>query len=190
MSQSWFFLCLFVLVTTISTISYAKPHDLIDQTCKQCENQSMILDYGLCSSALDVIPVSHSANLQGLALVAMELALENATTTLSTIEKLLMKDDEDHDDSTAAAAACLRDCLELYSEAAWRIMGSVRAFLSENYESTKTSMSSVMEAASTCHGGFAEKGEVSPLTKENYNLFQLSGISLCIIQMSNPAESS
>ncbi|KAK4260284.1 hypothetical protein QN277_003424 [Acacia crassicarpa] len=189
MSRSWFLLSLFLLVTTISTISYAKPHhDLIDQTCKQCENQSLILDYGLCSSALDVIPVSHSANLQGLALVAMELALENATTTLSTIEKLLMnKDDEDHDDSTAA---CLRDCLELYSEAAWRIMGSVRAFLSENYESTKTSMSSVMEAASTCQGGFAEKGEVSPLTKENYNLFQLSGVSLCIIQMSNPAESS
>ncbi|XP_028789114.1 putative invertase inhibitor [Neltuma alba] len=185
MSQSSL-LFLFFFVTTISAVAATPSNDLIDQTCKKCENQSIILNYGLCSSALGVIPVSHAANLQGLALIAMELALENATTTRSTIEKLM----DDENLATSSSRACLRDCLELYSDAAWRIMSSIGAFLSENYESTKTGMSSVMEAASTCQRGFAETGEVSPLTKENYNLFQLCGISLCIIQMSTPVTPS
>ncbi|KAJ1428921.1 putative pectinesterase inhibitor 2 [Sesbania bispinosa] len=34
---------------------------------------------------------------------------------------------------------------------------------------------------------WGEGGEVSPLTQENYNLFQLCGIALCIIHMSIPA---
>ncbi|XP_054791129.1 putative invertase inhibitor [Prosopis cineraria] len=184
MSESSF-LCLLFFVITVSTIN---AEDLIDQTCKKCENRSIILNYGLCSTSLQVIPVSHAANLQGLALIAMELALENATTTLSTIEKLMMNTTSlDGDDEELALRACLRDCLELYSDAAWRIMNSIGAFLSENYETTKTWMSSVMEAASTCQEGFAEKGEASPLTKENYNLFQLCGISLCIVHLSTPA---
>lgn len=125
--------------------------------------------------------MSHSANLEGLALVAMELALENVSSTLATIEKLL--------DSTSLdnfALGCLADCLELYSDAAWTIVNSVGVFLSGNYEVTRTWMSSVMEAASTCQQGFSERGEVSPLTQENYNLFQLCGIALCIIHMATP----
>ncbi|XP_027334385.1 putative invertase inhibitor [Abrus precatorius] len=176
---------LFLITLPLGTNSTLMvPKDIIDQTCQQCANQSIILSYGFCSTSLPVIPVSHSANLEGLALVAMELALENVTSTVATIEKLL--------DSTSIdnlALGCLADCLELYSDAAWTIVNSIGVFLSGNYEVTRTWMSSVMEAASTCQQGFVERGEVSPLTQENYNLFQLCGIALCIIHLaqSNPA---
>ncbi|GAU24793.1 hypothetical protein TSUD_157060 [Trifolium subterraneum] len=155
--------------------------DLIDQTCQKCANQSVILSYSLCSNALPVVPVSHSTNLEGLALIAMELALENVTNTLATIERLLSDESLDK-----YVIGCLTDCLELYSDAVWRIVDSVDVFLSGNYEVSRIWMSSVMEAASTCQQGFDEKGEVSPLTEENYNLFQLCGIALCIIHLSTP----
>ncbi|CAJ1943173.1 unnamed protein product [Sphenostylis stenocarpa] len=168
---------------TSSTLRVTK--DIIDQTCEICANQSIILSYGLCSTSLPVVPVSHSANLEGLALVAMELALENVTSTLATIEKLL--------DSTSLdsfALEGLTDCLELYSDAAWTIVNSVEVFLSGNYDLTRTWMSSVMEAASTCQEGLTERGEASPLTQENYNLFQLCGIALCIIHLATPTPPS
>nr|GMD74826.1 putative invertase inhibitor [Ipomoea batatas] len=47
-------------------------------------------------------------------------------------------------------------------------------------------LSAVMETASTCQEGFAEKeGEraAPPLTEENDNLFQLSDIALCITKL-------
>ncbi|XP_057420226.1 uncharacterized protein LOC130714347 [Lotus japonicus] len=186
------FLCLFFLFlitiplgTSCSTLrtTTTTPHDIIDQTCEKCANQSTILSYTLCSTSLPAIPVSHSTNLQGLGLIAMELALENVTNTLATIEKLLL-DTTSFDDNFALG--CLTDCLELYSDAAWTIVESIEVFLSGKYEVSRTWMSEVMEAASTCQGGFVEKGEVSPLTEENYNLFQLCGIALCIIHLSNP----
>ncbi|XP_020205150.1 putative invertase inhibitor [Cajanus cajan] len=179
------FYLVFSFVTSLPlgtrSTSLTTPKDIINETCQKCANQSIILSYGLCSTSLPEIPVSHSANLEGLALVAMELALENVTSTLATIEKLL--------DSTSLdnfALGCLADCLELYSDAAWTIVNSVGVFLSGNYEVTRTWMSSVMEAASTCQQGFSERAEVSPLTQENYNLFQLCGIALCIIHMATP----
>jgi len=176
---------LFITTLSLGTTSstWRVPKDIIEQTCEICANQSIILSYGLCSSSLPVVPVSHSANLEGLALVAMELALENASSTLATIEKLL--------DSTSVgsfALGALTDCLELYSDAAWTIVNSVGVFLSGNYDVTRMWMSSVMEAASTCQQGFTERGEVSPLTQENYNLFQLCGIALCIIHLANPMQ--
>ncbi|XP_004508988.1 putative invertase inhibitor [Cicer arietinum] len=184
-SSFCFIICLFLITisrgTTCSTL-LKTPRDLIDQTCEKCANQSTILSYNLCSTSLPTIPVSRATNLQGLALIAMELALENVTNTLATIEKLL--DDETLDNYVVG---CLTDCSELYNDAAWTIVNSVDVFLSGNYEVSRTWMSSVMEAASTCQQGFEEKGEVSPLTEENYDLFQLCGIALCIIHMSSPA---
>ncbi|KAL2322950.1 hypothetical protein Fmac_027329 [Flemingia macrophylla] len=174
---------LFWLLTTALSLGTTRSStkDIINETCEKCANQSMILSYGLCSSSLLAISVSHSANLEGLALVAMELALENVTSTLATIDKLLGSESFDN-----FGLGCLADCLELYSDAAWTIVNSVGVFLSGNYEVTRTWMSSVMEAASTCQQGFTERGEVSPLTQENYNLFQLCGIALCIVHMATP----
>ncbi|CAB4279327.1 unnamed protein product [Prunus armeniaca] len=106
----------------------------------------------------------------------MELALENATNTLSTIEKLLSNKSFD-----PFALVCLKDCLQLYSDAITTLRDAVGAFLRGDYNTANIWVSAVMEAPTTCEEGFKEKeGEVSPLKNENYNLFQLCDIALCI----------
>ncbi|CAB4309772.1 unnamed protein product [Prunus armeniaca] len=170
--------CLFFLViphSKFSTIA-ATSVDIIDQTCKKCADEFNVISYKVCATSLQAVPVSHVTNLQGLALIAMELALENATNTLSTIEKLSSNKSFD-----PFALVCLKDCLQLYSDAITTLRDAVGAFLRGDYNTANIWVSAVMEAPTTCEEGFKEKeGEVSPLKNENYNLFQLCDIALCI----------
>ncbi|KAA8522107.1 hypothetical protein F0562_012579 [Nyssa sinensis] len=162
-----------------SSTTSALSVDLINSTCKECADKSTILSFGFCLTSLQAIPVGHATNLQGLALVTMELALQNATDTISSIEKMLIGGAFD-----PFAIGCLEDCFELSEDAVQMLVNSIRAFLSEHYDAANVLMTAVMEAAATCEEGFMEKeGEASPLTKENYNLFELSDIALCIINL-------
>lgn len=107
----------------------------------------------------------------------MELALENATNTISTIQKMLSSKEFD-----PFAIDCLRDCLELYADAIAMLVDAFVAFLAEHFDIATVLMRTVMDATSTCDEEFTEKkGELTLLAKENYNLFQLSDISSCII---------
>ncbi|GFZ15412.1 hypothetical protein Acr_24g0016020 [Actinidia rufa] len=109
----------------------------------------------------------------------MELALENVTNTFWSIEKMLTSGQFD-----PYALGCLKDCFELYGDGVSMLVNSIRAFLHEQYAAANVLLSAVMETASTCEEGFKEKeGEVCPLAKENYNLFQLGDIALCIINL-------
>lgn len=77
---------------------------------------------------------------------------------------------------------CLDVCSELYSDAISTLMDSLTALGEKRFDDANIWVSSVMDASSTCEDGFKEReGHVSPLTKENNYLFQLSGISLAII---------
>ncbi|PHT58362.1 hypothetical protein CQW23_00725 [Capsicum baccatum] len=108
----------------------------------------------------------------------MELALANATNTISTIEHMLSNKEFD-----PFAIDCLKDCLELYADAIAMLVDAFTAFLSEHFDIATVLMRTVMDATTTCGEGFTEKkGELTLLAKENYNLFQLSDISSCIIK--------
>nr|GLL44842.1 putative invertase inhibitor [Ipomoea trifida] len=157
--------------------------DLINSTCTQCAQNSAVFNYDFCVTSLQAVPITHAANLEGIAVVAVELALQNATATVSTIEEML---------ASAAAASdpfavrCLRDCLELYADAIAMLVESFWEFFSRRFSTANILLSAVMETASTCQEGFAEKeGEraAPPLTEENDNLFQLSDIALCITKL-------
>lgn len=173
--------CCFLLLIPPAIIkpATATPFiDLIKSTCKQCAQKSAVFSYHFCVTSLQVVPITQITNLEGVAVIAVELALQNATSTVSTIEKML-----------ASAAAfdpfsvrCLNDCLELYADAIAMLVGSFWEFFSRHFNTANILLSAVMETASTCQEGFAEKeGETAaPLTEENDNLFQLSDIALCI----------
>ncbi|KAF3448194.1 hypothetical protein FNV43_RR08907 [Rhamnella rubrinervis] len=157
---------------------------MINQTCKQCADESNIFSYKFCSTSLEAIPVSHVTNLQGLALIAMELALNNTTNTISIIKELL----SDKTLVDPLALEGLKDCLELYSDAVSTILDSIAAFLGEQYGVADVWLSAVMEAATTCEEGLKEKQvdkALSPLKNENYSLFQLCDIALCISHLLN-----
>ncbi|KAL6178503.1 hypothetical protein ACLB2K_050021 [Fragaria x ananassa] len=170
----------FLLIPTenFSTVT-AISADIINQTCRKCADESHVFSYDLCTTSLQTVPVSHVANLQGLALIAMELALNNASNTLLIIQNLLTSNES----QDPFAVVCLKDCLQLYSDGIRTLVDAVGAFLGEQYDNANIWLSAVMQASDTCEEGFKEKeGEVlpSPLTNENYNLFQLCDIALCI----------
>lgn len=57
-----------------SSFLIRQPGDMIIYTtCKQCAEKSSIFNYTFCVTSLQSVPLSHATNLQGLALVAMEL---------------------------------------------------------------------------------------------------------------------
>ncbi|KAJ4846834.1 hypothetical protein Tsubulata_004631 [Turnera subulata] len=153
-------------------------NNLINQTCKECADEYTV-GYAYCSSSLGAVPVSHMTNLQGLALISMELALENATYTSSSIKNLLADGSFD-----SFSLDCLQDCLELYSDAVLTLIDGVAAFLKGRYDFAEVMVGAVMDASTKCEEGFMVKGgEVSPLTRENYDLFALCDIALCIINI-------
>ncbi|XP_062119484.1 pectinesterase inhibitor-like [Humulus lupulus] len=190
-----FFIITIILLTTIPYKEAHQQHflssnlvssqEIINQTCTKCADLSEVFSYNFCAASLHNVPISHAiTNLQGLALVAMELALDYASATVVTIEKIL---DNSINDSTTTgldpfSSMCLNDCLELYSDAVTTLVDAIEAFMNQNYETARVWLSAVMEASSTCEEGFKERGEEveSPLVKENYRLFQLCDIALCI----------
>ena len=104
-------------------------------------------------------------NLQGLAIIAMELALQNATNTLSIIKELL-----NNESLGPSSLACLRDCSLLYSDGVVTQVDTIGAFLSGQYGNAGAWVNAVMEGATTCEEGFQDMEEVSLLTKHNYSL--------------------
>lgn len=80
--------------------------------------------------------------------------------------------------------ARLDDCLELYSDAIPTLKECKREYKQKRFNDANVKVSSIMEAPSTCEDGFHEKqGVVSPLTKNNKNVFQLAALTLSIVNM-------
>ncbi|KAL3737849.1 hypothetical protein ACJRO7_019387 [Eucalyptus globulus] len=170
--------CLLALLATTHLTMSAKTMDIINLTCEKCSRESPVFNYTFCSESLQAVPVSHFTNLQGLGIISMELALLNASTTISSIEKMLRNGSLD-----PFQLGCLRDCKDLYLDASKTLVDATGAFMVGHYGIANMQMSAAMEAATTCEDGFEEReGEACPLTKENYDLFQLCDIALCIIR--------
>ncbi|KAK4742030.1 hypothetical protein SAY87_000031 [Trapa incisa] len=153
--------------------------DIVNQTCEKCYELSQTLSYAFCWAALGPIPIAHMTNVEGLAVISMELALQNATNTVSTITELLK--DMSLDPFTTLS---LKRCLELYGGTVPILVDSIGAFMMGQYGTSAMWLSGVMETASNCEDGFGKRtSEASPLSQENWRLFQLSDIAICIIHL-------
>ncbi|KAB2067176.1 hypothetical protein ES319_A09G209000v1 [Gossypium barbadense] len=182
LSFCFFLLFLFLFLwTPYDEISATRTFsvDLINKTCKTCSDKSTVFNYTFCSASLQEIPVSRTTNLQGLAIVAMELTLQNATHTLSVIKELRRNETWGH----PFASACLRDCDVLYSDGVITLVDAVAAFLEGKYGSAGAWLTAVMDGATTCEEGFGDMEEASPLTEQNYSVFQLCDVALCIVNL-------
>ncbi|XP_019190827.1 PREDICTED: putative invertase inhibitor [Ipomoea nil] len=188
---SFSLVCFFLFLIPPATVTPAEATpfiDLINSTCTQCAQSSAVFNYDFCVTSLQPIPITHAANLEGIAVVAVELALQNATATVSTIQEMLA--------GAAAfdpfAVGCLRDCLELYADAIVMLVDSFWEFFTRRFSTANILLSAVMETASTCEEGFKEKevemAAAPPLTEENENLFRLSEIALCITKLVSGGE--
>uniref|UniRef100_A0A803LU95 ATP synthase subunit epsilon, mitochondrial n=1 Tax=Chenopodium quinoa TaxID=63459 RepID=A0A803LU95_CHEQI len=125
------------------------------------------------------IPVSHSTDLAGLGLIALELALENATNTFWIISGMLTKNESD-----LRCSSCLESCMELYLEMNIKLEESIGEYVSgKKHDAIYLWVSEIMQATNKCEAGFKEESNESPLTRENNTLSQLCGIILCIIDL-------
>ncbi|XP_021897967.1 putative invertase inhibitor [Carica papaya] len=140
------------------------------------------INYEFCVASLESDSSSHSAkNLQQLGQIAIELDQRNVTSTTSYTKRLLKSKKNNLDPFVKAA---LQDCLELYSDAIPTLKEAIEDYRNGHYDDANVKLSSVLDASTTCEDGFKEKkGVVSPLTGRNDDVFQLSAISLSIINM-------
>ncbi|ESQ47197.1 hypothetical protein EUTSA_v10027940mg [Eutrema salsugineum] len=192
MNLSQLFITIFFLFFLVLQVNSATDN-MIEQTCKSCASKSTIFDHNFCLSSLSNSPISPPpTNLFSLALIPLLQALDNATATASTIQ-VLMSDGGGFEDD-GFGRACLRDCLELYEDAADRLEEAVRVYVTKEQRDTVNVMvSAAMEAAVTCEDGFKERdgGDggggamtwTSAIGGENYQLFELGQVALCIINM-------
>ncbi|OMO93086.1 Pectinesterase inhibitor [Corchorus olitorius] len=164
---------LFLLIVSVRS-------DIIQDSCDEAAKGDPNVKSDFCVASLRANPKSKTAaTTEDLVPIAIENAIANATATSSTISKLLQKTSLDK-----FTRSCLEDCSELYSEAGSNLQSGGEAFKSKDYGTANADISAALDAPDTCEDGFKEKqGLVSPLTKENENMFQLTVIPLAFINM-------
>ncbi|KAE8679842.1 putative acyl carrier protein [Hibiscus syriacus] len=175
------FLSFFLLISTSTSHSLTSTNSsLIRKTCKKCAESDPNLSYDFCVTSLQAAPNSHCANdLRQLGKISIKLLRRNLTNSRSYIKELLKNKKMD-----PFVRSCLHDCFDLYSDAILTAKHAIEDYKDKRYDDSNIGVSSIMDAATTCEDGFKEKeGVVSPLTKRNNDIFQLSVISLSIINM-------
>uniref|UniRef100_A0A9I9DEM2 Pectinesterase inhibitor domain-containing protein n=1 Tax=Cucumis melo TaxID=3656 RepID=A0A9I9DEM2_CUCME len=173
------FTIFFMLIFSSFSQTYSKPHNIIQETCKKSAESTPNLTYKFCVTSLESDRRSRSANLHKLGLISIDLLRHNVTSTRREIKKLLRNKKMEE-----FIKGCLKDCVELYSDAVPTLKEAKREYKNRNYKDSNIKVSSIMEAPTTCENGFKEKeGIVSPLTNNNSNVFQLAALTLSIINM-------
>ncbi|KAJ7961849.1 Pectinesterase inhibitor [Quillaja saponaria] len=182
--RSLFFLLLlffsFHSTTTSINRNRNRNRNLIKQTCKNCSQNDPNISYKFCITSLQAAPnISRADNLRELGMISIKLIRHNVTDTRLHIKELLKNKKLD-----PYIRACLNDCFELYSDSIPALRQAIKDYKAKHYEDANIEVSSVLDASTTCEDGFKEKkGVVSPLKKRNNASFQLSAISLSIINM-------
>ncbi|XP_042508247.1 putative invertase inhibitor [Macadamia integrifolia] len=134
--------------------------------------------YDFCVAALEEDPKSHSADLQGLGFISLEMTKTNATKIGSRIDELL-----DDQKLGSDVKERLKDCNEIYSDAISHLKDATDALKSKDYKKANIEVSLMMDASSSCENGFKEKsGFQSPLSEEN-DFFQLTAIALSVTNL-------
>ncbi|KAI3787462.1 hypothetical protein L1987_41949 [Smallanthus sonchifolius] len=178
MSSSYFSLALFLFSLFFLSIN---GQDLIYNTCKTSSQEDPNVKLHFCTTSLQAAPASHCADLRGLGMMSIRLTRYNLTDTRCYIKRLLKNDTKIHD---PYVKSCLDDCFELYSNAISGIKQAMKSYNSKRFFDANVQISSVMDATTTCEDGFKQrKGVVSPLTERNDATFQLSAITLSIMNI-------
>ncbi|KAL6008280.1 hypothetical protein ACLOJK_033786 [Asimina triloba] len=151
---------------------------LIQETCNKSASIDPLLSYDFCVASLEAVPESYTADLNGLGIISLKLALLNATHAEHRVVELQAGKQD------LFTKRCLETCPELYSDATSSLEDSIKAFSFSSYDDANAYVSAAMDDCGTCEDGFKEKeGVVSPMMKENQDIFQLCAIALAITRL-------
>ncbi|XP_042483245.1 putative invertase inhibitor [Macadamia integrifolia] len=148
--------------------------DIVNETCQKASQVDKELQYDFCVAALGKDPKSHSADLQGLGIISMELMKEKATKIGSHIKEIL-----NDTKSGPVFKRCIQSCDERYADVQLSTNHAIEAFKSKNYKEASSQVSATLTNAGTCEDVFAQTLDhlKSPLTAEYNDLFQLISIA-------------
>lgn len=164
---------LLLLLLVVATSSSATT-SIVEETCKSIATQRPNIGYDFCVTSLNSDPSSATADSTGLAIIAANLSVANATKILSKIGSLM------ETESDPSRKDCLSACSEVYSEAVDHLNSAVASLGSKNYKDAMTFLSAALDASDDCEEGFDDEGELSPMKADDRYYGRLAGIALTI----------
>ncbi|XP_031399980.1 pectinesterase inhibitor [Punica granatum] len=120
---------------------------LVAEVCGQCKNKD------LCLSSLNADPNSKGADLSALTLIAIRVAIANATDTVSYIQKELSDTSLE-----PGVQQALSDCAENYDDAVQQLDDSIAALTIRNYADLRKWVQTAAADADTCSAGARAAG--------------------------------
>eukprot|EP00262_Sarcandra_glabra_P017709 TRINITY_DN6158_c0_g2_i2.p1 TRINITY_DN6158_c0_g2~~TRINITY_DN6158_c0_g2_i2.p1 ORF type:complete len:182 (+),score=10.79 TRINITY_DN6158_c0_g2_i2:28-573(+) len=148
--------------------------DLIHRTCKNTEY------YDLCIASLASDPRSVRSDVEGLAVIIVNLAISNATNMTSDVSGLLKNSND------KVLLTLLSACADKYSDAVTALHASIYAMQSESYDYAYIDVSAAAEYPHTCHDMFKQHPHLRyplELALVEDALEHLCGIALGIIDL-------
>ncbi|WCJ42885.1 pectin methylesterase PCR fragment F [Euphorbia peplus] len=130
--------------------------DLVSSACNHT------LYYEICMSTLTSDPQSKTADLQGLANIALNISRIYGNQTFTHITDLKSKGTVSND--TGVDSGCLSVCIEEYSDANENLKDSVEALRNKSSEALKTFVSTAMTDSDTCEQCFEDMEQESPVS--------------------------
>ena len=116
--------------------------DSVNQACWKLTDRDPDLKYHFCVASLESDSRSRTATLEELGAISVMLTISNATNLKSYIFELL--EDKRFD---PYSKGCLRDCLELYSDAIDTLRNALDDFKNKHYIDAKQGFTSAMDAS-------------------------------------------
>lgn len=119
---------------------------LIDKVCKTTRYPD------LCTTALSAHPAAASADVHGLANIALEAAATHAKNISAILAQKVTATEDPY------LLQCYSDCSENFLDAKDQLEDSRAALESERYNDVNTWVSAAMSDAESCQGGFNDQG--------------------------------
>ncbi|KAL5713143.1 hypothetical protein ACHQM5_015248 [Ranunculus cassubicifolius] len=164
-----FLLPLILSTTQISANAPAAGKDHIAQACDNAVNEQ------LCIDTLRADPTSKTADVPGLAAIAIKLAVSNATAITEKIKQLLPTITDTFE------KGCLKTCEENYLAATEQLDDTLAAIKSKGYKDATTWIQAAMTDSESCEECYeAKPGYKSKIKDENTMFQQLCGNALAI----------
>ncbi|RRT45277.1 hypothetical protein B296_00018235 [Ensete ventricosum] len=149
-----------VLLILISLAILLQSSQLADASvqdeCKIVTAADPNVDYNFCVTSLQADPTSGSADAKELAIIAANLTVANATSTLSKIEKL-------------------------YKDVVTAASGAIKAISSGSLGDAKKHLTEASDKPQDCDNLLFEAGKNSLLTKEDNDCTNLASIAQYIV---------
>merc|ERR1712071_25724 len=156
-------LCLFFVPNQATTVSE------IERACNFTSHQE------LCLSTLGADPNNVRLDLNGLTMVALRIASENATAITEYIHR-----SSDNQTLEPAIQQGLSDCLENYVDSSDQLDSSLASFSAKAFNDVNTFVKAAVAAATSCEAAF--NGQVTETSHKSRVFRQLCNNALAILK--------